>query len=87
MPYAIIAHDAPKIKKMKSDNYDVDGSYDYYRIDCERLSNKKMIDKYRKALSKIQFEEMEVPPYKRHHFDFLINNDYLPDQMLTVFLW
>lgn len=87
MPYAIIAHDAPKMKKKRGDNFDRDGIYDYERLCGERLSNKKMIDNYRKALSKIPFEEIEVPPYKRHHFDFLINNNYFPDQILTVFLW
>ena len=73
MPYAIIAHEIQKIKKNKRTKV--------------MTPNKKMIDAYRKALSKIQHEEIEVPPYKRHHFDFLINNDYFPDQVLTVFLW
>ena len=84
MPYAIIAHEVQKLKRVKKERPGYDAEYE--RTDTIVL-NKKMIDKYRKALSKIPFEEIEVPPYKRHHFDFLIDNEYLPDQMLTVFLW
>lgn len=84
MAYAIIAHEVQKIKKTKKERPGHDAEYG--RTDTV-VSNKKMIDEYRKALSKTPFEEIEVPPYKRHHFDFLINNNYFPDQILTVFLW
>ena len=84
MPDAIIAHEIQKIKKTGKirSGYEPD-----YRRTKVMTPNKKMIDAYRKALSKIQHEEIEVPPYKRRHFDFIMENTYLPDQVLTVFLW